>query len=214
MLKIKQIYAKKSPSEAGFTLLEVLVAMLIAFFFVLGSMQALVLSTALRVKAQERQRANQLIQEDIEQIRFIAKELATNNSLCSANTFDTDKKTYLTPDPTHDPSHDLNPDSYAESLWESLPSEPADKQLLDGKGKTYKLTRTLAADSSKKVISTAKVLKIDFSVSPLDSSGFIEIRRDENGNPIKDGDGNNIPIVIATDHIEVIPNAAIEECPN
>ena len=169
MLKIKQIYAKKSPSEAGFTLLEVLVAMLIAFFFVLGSMQALVLSTALRVKAQENQRANQLIQEDIEQILFTAKELAPNNSLCNATAYN---------------------GSYAQYLFNNLPTKPGNKQLLNGKGKTYELFRTPASGS------TAKVLKINFEVKALDGSN----------NPVGDA--------LATDHIEVIPNAAIEQCPN
>lgn len=171
MLNIKKIYLKKSQSEEGFTLLEVLVAMLIATFFVIGSMQALVLATALRVKAQEKQRANQLIQEDIEQIRFEAEDLAPNNSLCSATDY-------------------LN--SYAASLATSLSnvSVPTDKQLLDGKGKTYRLSRTIDTANS-----TAKVLKINFEVKEWNGSTLV---------------GK----AIATDYIEVIPNAAIEECPN
>ncbi|MDJ0635019.1 MAG: type II secretion system protein [Xenococcaceae cyanobacterium MO_188.B29] len=187
MLKIKKIYAKKSKSDEGFTLLEVLVAMLIATFFVVGSMQALVLATALRVKAQEKQRANQLIQEDIEQIQFEAEDLAIDHSLCSATSYDPD-------------SNPANPDSYAQELWDELPLVPSDKQLLDSQGKTYRLSRTLATDSSGVVISTAKVLKINFSVSPLDKNGNIET--DKNGNII----------VITTDYTEVIPNAAIQ-CP-
>lgn len=167
MLKITKI-VKKPQSEAGFTLLEVLVAMLIATFFVVGSMQALVLSTALRVKAQEKQRANQLIQEDVEQILFTAKELGRNDSLCSASAYS---------------------GGYAESLWTSLPSIPTDKQLLDGKGKTYRLSRTRNGNS------TAKVLKIDFEVKEFNGTNVV-------------GDA------IATDYIEVIPNEAIEECPN
>lgn len=181
MLNINKIYAKKRQSDEGFTLLEVLVAMLIATFFVLGSMQALVLATALRVKAQESQRANQLIQEEIEVIHFQAEEFAQNNSLCSATSYT---------------------GGYAESLWTSLPSVSGDKQLLDSGGKTYRLTRTLDRDSSNNITSTAKALKINFSVSPLDSSGNLE----------KDSSGNNI--VIAEDYIEVIPDVAIEECPN
>ena len=182
MLNIHKLYTKKNKSDEGFTLLEVLIAMLIATFFVIGSMQALVLATALRVKAQENQRANQLIQEDIEVIRFLAEEFPPNNSLCSATGYT---------------------GGYAESLWTQVTSNSTPtKQLLDGKGKTYGLSRTLDRDSSNNITSTAKILKINFSVSPLDSSG----------NPEKDGSGNDI--VIATDHIEVIPDAAIEECPN
>lgn len=177
MLNINKIYAKKAQSNQGFTLLEVLVAMLIATFFVIGSMQALVLATALRVKAQESQRANQLIQEDIEVIRFQAEEFAQNNSLCSATTYT---------------------GGYAESLWTTVSGNATPtKRLLGDNGKNYGLSRT--PDTAN---STAKVLKINFSVSPLDSLG----------DPETDSSGNDI--VIATDYIEVIPDAAIEECPN
>ena len=55
--------------------MEVIVAALMVFFFVAGSMQALALSVAIRVQAQERQRADQLIQEDVEQIRLIAENM-------------------------------------------------------------------------------------------------------------------------------------------
>lgn len=170
MLNIKKIYPKTSQADTGFTLIEVVIAMLVAFFFVIGSMQALVLATAIRVKAQEKQIANQLIQEDIEQIRFEAENLPQNHSLCSAIGYT---------------------NSYAASLATRLDNvdEPADKQLLDGKGDTFRLTRKIDTTQS-----TSKILKIDFSV--------------------KEWDGNNLvgdPIEI--DYIEVIPNAAVE-CPN
>lgn len=170
MLNIKKIYFKKSQADTGFTLIEVVIAMLVAFFFVIGSMQALVLATAIRVKAQEKQRANQLIQEDIEQIRFEAENLPQNHSLCSATGYT---------------------NSYAASLATRLSnvSVPADKQLLDGKGKTYRLIRTYETDES-----TAKNLTIKLEVEDLDA-----IREEDK--------------IIEINYIEVIPNAAVE-CPN
>lgn len=170
MLNIQKIYLKKSKADKGFTLLEVVVAMLVAFFFVIGSMQALVLATAIRVKAQEKQRANQLIQEDIEQIRFEAETLDENVSLCSATGYT---------------------NSYASSLANRLSNVavPADKQLLDDKGDTYRLTRTINTNES-----TSKILKIDFSVQKLKGEKLV-------GEPID------------TDSIEVIPNEAVN-CPN
>ena len=51
-----KLLLQQPKSESGFTLMEVLVASLMVFFFVVGSMQALALSVAIRVKAQERQR--------------------------------------------------------------------------------------------------------------------------------------------------------------
>ncbi|MGK7948667.1 MAG: prepilin-type N-terminal cleavage/methylation domain-containing protein [Xenococcaceae cyanobacterium] len=170
MLNLKKIYPKTAQADTGFTLIEVVIAMLVAFFFVIGSMQALVLATAIRVKAQEKQRANQLIQEDIEQIRFEAETLPQNHSLCSATEY---------------------ANSYAASLKTRLDNVavPADKQLLDGKGKTYRLIREYDTEES-----TAKILKIDFSVKEWDGNNLV-------GDPIE------------TDYIEVIPNAAVE-CPN
>lgn len=181
MLKQIILNQKKSQSDSGFGLLEVLVAALITFFFVIGSMQALVLATAMRVQAQEKQRANQLIQEHIELIKFEAEDLVTNHSLCSADDYDTDGGT----DPTASPPQ---VDSYAQSLTANLPSIPSDEQLLNGVGKTYRLTRTVDTSNS-----TAKVLKISLDVREFDGT-------------------NTVGNAIAEDYIEVIPNAAFE-CP-
>ena len=61
--------------QSGFTLTEVLVGMLLTFAFVGTSLQALVVSTTFRVKAQEVNEATTWIQEDLENIRFEAKYL-------------------------------------------------------------------------------------------------------------------------------------------
>ena len=101
---------KKSRAESGFTLIEVVVASLIVFLFVIGSMQALVLSAALRVKAQARQRGSQLIQEDIEQIRFAAENLAVDHSRCSATGYSGGYAEALVDDanfPTGNPTNNL-----------------------------------------------------------------------------------------------------------
>lgn len=167
MLKLKKLYKKNSQSKTGFSLTEVLVAMLIAFFFVLGSMQALVLATAFRVKAQEKQRANQLIQEDIEQISLAARNLAVDHSKCNVTVYD---------------------NGYAKALLTSLPTIPSDKKLLDNQGKTYRLIR-LPINSS----APYKVLRINYEVKEWNGTALV-------GSPI------------ATDYIEVIPNAAVQ-CP-
>ena len=180
MLKQIILNQKKFQSDSGFGLMEVLVAALITFFFVIGSMQALVLATAMRVQAQEKQRASQLIQEYIEQIQFEAEDLATNHRLCSANAYDTDGSTDFSASPPV-------VDSYAQSLAVNLPSIPSPKQLLNGAGKTY----GLGIVDSTFPGSTAKVLKISLEVKEWNGSSLI---------------GN----AIAEDYIEVIPNAAFE----
>ena len=179
---LTKLLLKQPKSESGFTLMEVLVASLMVFIFVVGSMQALALSVAIRIKAQERQRADQLIQEDIEAVRFAAENLPENISLCSANG---------------------HTGSYAESLKTNIAypdDNPPTKLLFKDKqnGKKYRLDRFIkppATDEKQPDLpaSTNSVLKIKYevreSVTPDDSDP-----------------------VIATDYIEVIPNAATQ-CP-
>ena len=73
--------------DQGFALTEVIVATLISFLFLAGSLQAIVLATFIRVQAQEKQLSNQGIQEDIENLKSTAENLARDDSLCSATNF-------------------------------------------------------------------------------------------------------------------------------
>lgn len=59
----------------GLTLVEVLVGMLLTFAFIGTALQALVVSTAFRVKAQATSEAITWIQEDLENIKFEAQQL-------------------------------------------------------------------------------------------------------------------------------------------
>jgi Tfp pilus assembly protein PilV len=76
MLKFIILKTKIHRKDQGFTMLEVLVAGLIAFFFIIGSLQAMVLATMLRVQSLEKERANELIQEDKEAIKARANNFA------------------------------------------------------------------------------------------------------------------------------------------
>lgn len=90
MLKLilsKTLNQKALKKEQGFTIFEVLVGALISFMFLVGSLQAMVFATVLRVQAQEQALSVQGIQEDIEAIRASAESLAANNSLCNAANF-------------------------------------------------------------------------------------------------------------------------------
>jgi type II secretory pathway pseudopilin PulG len=70
-LRTKIKAAKKNDPDAGFTLLEVIVAALILMAFVAVSAQSILISNIVRIKAQERARANQAIQEDMEILRLL-----------------------------------------------------------------------------------------------------------------------------------------------
>ena len=164
---LTKLLFKQPKSQSGFTLMEVIVASLMVFFFVVGSMQALALSVAIRIKAQERQRADQLIQEDIEAVRLAAENFDRNDRLCRITSYT---------------------GSYAEALSNdaAFPANTSTKRLLkdNNNSKQYQLTRTIDTANS-----TNTVLKLSYSVVDVDSTKEI-----------------------ATDYIEVIPNAATQ-CP-
>jgi type II secretory pathway pseudopilin PulG len=89
-LKIKT--AKAHDADAGFTLIEVILAAIILMAFVAISAQSIVLSQFIRIKAQERARANQAIQEDVELLRLISADNSSinpNAKTCAATTANT-----------------------------------------------------------------------------------------------------------------------------
>jgi type II secretory pathway pseudopilin PulG len=191
MLKLIKLTTKKTKPDQGFSMLEVLVASLIAFGFLIGSLQAMVLAVALRVQAQEKQVANQLIQKEIEDINRIAITLNQNGtsydvqtSRCSASNYD---------------------NGYAKALWDAYVADPAyeatPKQKLsigtgssgEDEGKEIGLDRTFLTTNSSGSNAPHKTLKIRYEVKEWDGTNFI---------------GN----AIAEDYLEIIPSAALQ-CP-
>ena len=151
MQKIQQKFKLKTLlPDQGFTLLEVLVSILIATMFLMSSMQGLVLATMFRVKSQQIERANLWMQEDLEQVKFLASTKPTaDNAKCSASTYDT---------------------GYAKALSDDLdtlaPTTP-DRKIL---GKTFRLQRTYESYSGSP---TFNVLRINYQVNELDDNGNI-----------------------------------------
>ena len=97
------LQSKKNLPDRGFLTLEVIVATLVAFFFLMFSLQALALAMFMKVQAQEDQRADQLIQEDIERVGNLANTLALNpEDDCDVTNYD---------------------DGYAWELWNDLVAE-------------------------------------------------------------------------------------------
>ncbi|MGH8000958.1 MAG: type IV pilus modification PilV family protein [Brasilonema sp.] len=75
---------KLPKTEQGFTLLEVLVSILVATTFVAMSLQAMVLAAYFQVRAKEASEATLLIQQDLENLKYLASTY--QHSLLSANT--------------------------------------------------------------------------------------------------------------------------------
>ncbi|BAQ63629.1 hypothetical protein GM3709_394 [Geminocystis sp. NIES-3709] len=63
---------RKGKKQGGFSVLEVLVTILVLSGFLLGSLQATVLATLLRVQAQDKQDAANWLQQDLELVRYQA----------------------------------------------------------------------------------------------------------------------------------------------
>ncbi len=64
--------SKLAKQEQGFTLVEVLVAILISTVFIAVAMQAIAIAAIFKVKAQEYSEATTWIQEDLENIKYQA----------------------------------------------------------------------------------------------------------------------------------------------
>ncbi len=83
MLKQKLLH-----QEQGFTLVEVLVAILIATLFVSAAMQTMVIAAIFKAKAQEYAEATTWIQEDLENIRYQAANFQYTSLSANANSGD------------------------------------------------------------------------------------------------------------------------------
>lgn len=189
---------KTTSDQKGFITLEVIVSIAVALAFLMLSFQSIVYAMAIKVQAQEKQKANELIAEDIERM----SRLGSNNSLGGV----------------------CNPvnyaGGYAQSLWNVLePNSPSasfpppTKSLIktinndgtdDEKGKTLALQR-FHFDTNAMNNPPFRTLKVGYRVWRWDTatSSFI----DRNGGAI---DSNDEPI--AETFVEVIPDDALS-CP-
>lgn len=189
MLKLILFKTKIPQKDQGFTMLEVLVAGLITFFFIIGSLQAMVLATMIKVQSLEKERANEIIQEDKEAIKARATNFAipagTNlSNLC-------------------DPPAAAN--GFAQLFIASNNglaglNVPRNKKVLNSydsnetKGRTLLLSRT--------AINTGQYPFKTLTIS-------YQVNRTLNGTTPDLTDSNRL---IATDTLEVMPNVALQ-CP-
>lgn len=181
---LKLLNLKTSKTEQGFTMFEVLVAMLIVMGFILAAMQGSVIATVFMVKAQRTEKANLLIQENIETIKNLAASFAQDDTLCSASSSTTGYAQALGASiPALDYDDDGTSGNDSDDDVDNSDSDTNDDRKL--LAKTYQLQRTLTPSS------TAPHTSLRVSYSVVESGGTD---------------------VIATDYIEVIPNAAFE-CP-
>ena len=123
-----------------------LVAIVIATAFVAVSMQAIVIAAMFKVKAQEKERANELIREDVEIVKEFAAADDTSVPLdkCFATAYD---------------------DGHANYLWGRLPIKPADKDVTVNTGKKLALERIHFSEATATTSDAPyKTLKIKYEV--------------------------------------------------
>ena len=194
----KLLLFKIKNKEEGFITLEVIISLLIALAFVAVSMQSLVYAMAIKVQAQEKQRANQLIQEDIERLNQLGSTLeeatppATTTPVCNATTYN---------------------EGFAKALWDAVDATgtqtktlirkiDTDDGSLDDSGKQLALRRFDISGTTAGNNSTAphRTLKVGYQVW------------DWNGTNYTASDGTAITAddnPIAETYVEVIPDAAL-----
>ncbi|VEP14728.1 conserved hypothetical protein [Hyella patelloides LEGE 07179] len=182
---------KNKSFDRGFITIEILIAIFIAFGFLAVSLQTLVLAMVFQVGAQKEQRADQLIQEEIEALNDLGSTLnfgANTADACDGN-LDLD-------------GGGTNNDGYGQGLWNELIE---DDPLIAATSTTNSSTttilgRTLTIEGTQVAIPAGasptphRILGVSYQVTE----------------PDVDGDGN--AEVIANRYVEVIPDEALE-CP-
>jgi len=147
------MFKQKLPKqEQGFTLVEVLIAILIATIFVTLAMQAVVIAALFKARAKQYAEATTWIQENSEFVRYRASEYEKSaspySSKCSATTAT---------------------DGFAAGLLTDIGGTPyTSSKTISGKG--FTLTRTGDYTNSS---DPYKIIKIDYTVAPSDGGSAI-----------------------------------------
>lgn len=221
LFKFKKVTPRK---EAGFTTLEILISLIIALLFVAVSMQSLVYAMAMKVQAQEKQRANELIQEDIERINRLGSTItpgatASTTTIASrpyCNPVDTAAiaaaPSATPPIPTAIPAYTAYQNSYANALWRAIPAGSQTKTIIkkiksDGSsetgGKQLALRRFEISSTANNSSAPHRTLKVGYQVWNWDGTNFL----DKNNGSLGAGDEP-----IAETYVEIIPDVALR-CP-
>ena len=211
VLRFKPISSK----DEGFITLEVIVSLLIALAFVAVSMQSLVYAMAIKVQAREKQRANELIQEDIARLNQLGSTSLTpataTDPIPVCNPVATAADNTTVP-PT--PDYTAYQNSYANALWNALPADTQIKNLIekiesDGsvktEGKELALWRFHVSSTASNSEAPHRTLKIGYQVWDWNSTD--NTYRNSNGAVLTASDRP-----IAETYVEIIPDVALQ-CP-
>jgi type II secretory pathway pseudopilin PulG len=189
---------RTSQKEAGFSTLEILISLVIALLFVALTMQSLVYAMAMKVQAQEKQRANELIQEDIERLNQLGSTLPIPPVNATCNPVGVPSVAY--------------PNGYAQLLWNSLPLGTQTKTIIkkiksdgsvDTGGKQIALERFPVSSSPNNSAFPHRTLRVKYKVWNWNGANYtnrIGGNRAATDQPI------------AETYVEIIPDVALQ-CP-
>jgi len=195
--KGKGIPLKLSSSESGFSLLEVIIAILTITAFLTGTLQLMAVDALYKVRSERQAQANFWIQEDFEDTKYIASTLNVTSS-----------PNYVSPDVCTNINQ-----GYATALRRQLtdiklPTPiPTDPQLVATRtivGKNYSLYRTFNIDNQS---DNPHLLRIEYKVKLADDEIANDYQTQE-----RDERSEQEGKFLAKSSVEVIPDASFE-CP-
>jgi hypothetical protein len=195
--KGKRIPLKLSSSESGFSLLEVIIAILTITAFLTGTLQLMAVDALYKVRSERQAQANFWIQEDFEDTKYIASTLNVTSS-----------PNYVSPDVCTNISQ-----GYATALRRQLRATPlptpipTDPQLVATRtivGKNYSLYRTFNITNQS---ANPHLLRIEYKVKLADDEIANDYQTQE-----KDERSEQEGKFLAKSSVEVIPDASFK-CP-
>jgi hypothetical protein len=195
--KGKRIPLKLSSSESGFSLLEVIIAILTITAFLTGTLQLMAVDALYKVRSERQAQANFWIQEDFEDTKYIASTLNVTSS-----------PNYVSPDVCTNISQ-----GYATALRRQLRATPlptpipTDPQLVATRtivGKNYSLYRTFNITNQS---DNPHLLRIEYKVKLADDEIANDYQTQE-----RDERSEQEGKFLAKSSVDVIPDASFE-CP-
>lgn len=197
--KGKGIPLKLSSSESGFSLLEVIIAILTITAFLTGTLQLMAVDALYKVRSERQAQANFWIQEDFEDVKFLASALDVRSEPANPNV-------------SADVCTNIN-QGYATALRRELTDTPVpnpiptDPQLVENReivGKNYSLFRTFNITNQS---ANPHLLRIEYKVKLADGEIANDYQTQE-----RDERNEEEGKFLAKSSVEVIPDASFE-CP-
>ncbi len=162
----QRLINRSQPQERGFTLSEVLIAILLITTFVAVAMQGLVVAMLLKSKALQVAEANRWVQTDLEQIRWRSRSIGASQLALS---------------PYQSRCHPVSVDAgFADLVRDNLAGEnitgAADYQIkplveTSQMGKKFQIARTVSIPATPEN-TESKILGIEYTVTPSSGSNL------------------------------------------